>query len=243
MAASILELNSEIALKADVFRDSPRDQALPLIRTGKLLKIDRGDIVFLQDESAHSLFIVLDGWVKLNRVSSSGVESVVSILGREELLGMVCAMTGEVYPTNAEAVSDLRLLQIEADAVQQAMRDNAKLCHSFLEASVRRNKVLVKQIEQIKSHSGAQRIAGFLRGLCRVDCGSCSVDLPFDKALIASWLGVKPETLSRVFKRLQPYGVDVSKNHATISSVERLTRFIEGDMPPARRDAPLNTQG
>ena len=81
----------------------------------------------------------------------------------------------------------------------------------------------------MKSHTGAQRIADFLLSLCKDETGECTVVLPYDKVLIASWLGMKPESLSRSFRRLVPYGVKIVKDRATIASVERLMEFADED--------------
>ena len=46
--------------------------------------------------------------------------------------------------------------------------------------------------------------------------------LPYDKALIAGRLGMKPESLSRAFAKLRELGVRVNQSSAAISSVSRL---------------------
>ena len=68
-------------------------------------------------------------------------------------------------------------------------------------------KSLVEQIETIKLLSGPQRIAQFLLRLCsRQATGATTVELPYEKALIANRLGMKPESLSRSLTRLRPIG-------------------------------------
>ena len=67
----------------------------------------------------------------------------------------------------------------------------------------------MQQVEQLKAQSGVQRVAEFLASRATVDSGSCVITLPFDKVLIASRLGLKPESLSRVFAKLRSVGVAV----------------------------------
>ena len=66
---------------------------------------------------------------------------------------------------------------------------------------------LVGQIEGLKARSGVQRVAEFLLDLSAGREGEVSVALPYNKALIAGRLGIKPETLSRAFARLRDHGV------------------------------------
>ena len=61
--------------------------------------------------------------------------------------------------------------------------------------------------------------------------------LPYEKVLIAARLGLKPESLSRVFARLRGAGVTVASNHASIVDVEKLRAFAEEDPADAWRHA------
>ena len=136
---------------------------------------------------------------------------------------------GEVYSTGAEAVADAKLIQLDGASLWQAIENDPSLCRAILSASLSGNRKLVHQLEQLKSHTSAQRIADFLLGLCADETGNCTVVLPYDKVLIAAWLGMKPESLSRSFRRLEAYGVKIIKNRAIIDSIERLMEFAEED--------------
>ena len=83
-----------------------------------------------------------------------------------------------------------------------------------------------------------KRVAGFLASLCPVEEGACTIGLPYDKALIASRLGMKPESLSRSFARLRSIGVRVERGVAAISDVRRLKDYAEGARGSSRRSGP-----
>ena len=117
------------------------------------------------------------------------------------------------------------------------MTFDAWLTLAILAATFRHVHALTAQIEQLKAQTGAQRVATFLLNLCPVDEGACTVTLPYDKALIAGRLGLKPESLSRAFARLREVGVAVKTNHAAISEVAHLRSYIEEDRATAWRRA------
>lgn len=219
----------DIALRAPVFRSMPEDDATPLLTKGRVRDVGRGASIHLQGERAHSMFIVIDGWVKLYRMSPCGSEAVVAVLTRGQCFGEVAAIRDEVYATGAEAVSEARLLQFDCQDLWKAVATNLSFCRALFSVMMKGNRDLVDQLEQLKSYTGTQRIADFLLGLCKDETGECTVLLPYDKVLIASWLGMKPESLSRSFRRLEPHGVKIIKNRATISSVERLMEFADED--------------
>ena len=96
---------------------------------------------------------------------------------------------------------------------------------------------LVEQIEALKAQTGAQRVAEFLVGLCkdRDAAGRRTIVLPYDKALIAGRLGMKPESLSRAFQRLRDYGVRIDSNKAEIADIETLRRLVDEERASVRQ--------
>lgn len=219
----------DIALQTPVLKHMPEDRAKSLLTRANIKESGRGASIHLQGERAHSLFIVLEGWIKLYRMSPCGSEAIVAVLTRGDSFGEEAAIRGEVYATGAESVSEAKMLQFDGSSLWHAVEEDAETCRALLAASLNGNRRLVHQLEQMKSHTGAQRIADFLLGLCKNETGSCTVVLPYDKILIAGWLGMKPESLSRSFRRLEPYGVKIIKNRAIIRSIEQLTEFAEED--------------
>ena len=87
---------------------------------------------------------------------------------------------------------------------------------------------LVDEIEQLKAHSAPQRIADFFVRLAGAATGRAQIALPYEKALIASRLGMKPESFSRALLRLTPLGVVVERESVTIADVARLAAFANG---------------
>ena len=220
---------SEFAKRVPVFQAMPEDLVEGLLTRANIKEATRGASIHLQGERAHSFFIVLEGWIKLYRMSPCGNEAVVGVLTRGDSFGEGSAIPGEVYSTGAEAVSDTTMIQIDGASLWQAIENDPSLCRAILAASLNGNRQLVHQLEQLKSHTSAQRIADFLLGLCGDETGNFTVILPYNKVLIAAWLGMKPESLSRSFRRLEAYGVKIVKNRATIESIERLLEFAEED--------------
>jgi hypothetical protein len=77
----------------------------------------------------------------------------------------------------------------------------------------------------VKAQTGAQRVAEFLLSLCDGATRTCSIVLPYEKTLLAGRLGLKPETLSRTFRKLQAVGVEVKSSTVTIKDLRRFARI------------------
>lgn len=189
----------------------------------------RGETIFLQGEQAQFIHLLLEGWVKLYRVAANGNEAVVNVFTKGQSFAEAVAFQLRPYPVSAEAVSDCSILQFSARSLVSVIRREPDVALAVISATFQHLHDLVGQVEQIKAQTGAQRVAGFLIRLCSNDTGTCVVTLPYDKALIAGRLGMKPESLSRAFAKLKDVGVHMSRHHARIDDVEALGQFAEQD--------------
>lgn len=219
----------DCASRSLLFASMPDDVRTALIEQAVVRNHPRGATLFLQGEPAHHVYVVLAGWVKLFRIAQSGAEAVVAVFTRGESFAEAVAFRDDVFPVNGEAVTDCRLLQLRAGLVLEMMKYRPELGTAILSATFQHLHELVDQVEQLKAQTGAQRVAEFLLDLCTVGEGGCTVTLPYDKALIAGRLGIKPESLSRAFARLRGAGVTVRQNHAAIADIARLREFVEQD--------------
>ncbi len=232
-AAIVSEPDRAIARQATLFASLPPDLRDALFSAAHVHAYARAETVFMQDEPADRVFVVLEGWVKLFRVAPTGAEAVVGVFTRGGGFGEAPAFQGGVYPVTAEAVTECRLLEVQASTLMERMRSRPELCLAMIAATFRHLQLLVQQIEQLKGQNGAQRVAEFLISLSPVADGPCAVTLPYDKSLIAGRLGMKPESLSRAFARLREVGVRVQQNKAAILDVARLRELAEEDRAAA----------
>jgi len=209
-----------------LFKSIPDEMAGDIIRVSAAHAYGRGETVFLQGDTANHMYVVLDGWIKLTRITPAGDEVVVTVYSAGQSFAEAAALRNGFFPVSAGAVSDCRLLKVPSAGVLKAIRTEPELGIAILASTFHHLHELVLQIEDMKALSGLQRLAAFLMGLAPVEEGSCTFSLPYDKVLIAGRLGMKPESLSRAFSRLKEYGVTVSRNKIAISRVEVLHDFV-----------------
>ncbi|MGC9368884.1 MAG: Crp/Fnr family transcriptional regulator [Paracoccaceae bacterium] len=212
-----------------MLRSLPDDISDSMLEAAHWKDVHRGDTLFFQGDPANAIHIVLDGWVKLYRISLNGSEAVVGVFTRGHSFGEAVALRDLAYPVSAEAVTDCQLLKIPTSVLVSTMKERPEVCMSILGSTFQHLHSLVNQLEQIKGQTGAQRVAEFLLELSDCDAGGCTVTLPYDKILIAGRLGMKPESLSRTFSKLRSVGVKIAKNCAVIDDVARLRDYTEED--------------
>lgn len=217
------------ARAAVLFSSLPRAIADPILQRSNTKTFRRGETIFCQGDEAQNIYVVIDGWVKLFRITPTGAEAVVGVFTKGRSFGEAVAFENTAYPVTAEAVTDSRLLLVRTSLLTSLMRDQPEIAMAIVSSTFRHLHSLVAQVEQLKAHTGAQRVAEFLLELCDVPSGSCTITLPYDKTLIAGRLGMQPASLSRAFNRLEALGVKIAHNQASISDIEQLRNYMHED--------------
>lgn len=242
MTSSLAPTDLDVVRRIPVFKGLKALMIERLIAPATVSLLREGDVLFRQGDPALNFFILVSGWVKLYRVTVAGDAAVIHVFKTGESLAEAVAFTGNPYPASAEAVSEARVVRIPADHVIRCIRDVPEIALAMIASTSQHLHHLVEQVEQLKAQTGVQRVAEFLASLCPTDHGSCTIALPYDKALIAGRLGLKPESLSRAFAKLRPVGVEVRAAHVAVKDVGKLRQLASDDRGATRealRQAPM----
>lgn len=205
-----------------------------LLAQASVIDLEPGQSLFRQGDAAAAFFIVITGWVKLYRITPAGDEAVLHVLTKGESFAEAVAFVGGRYPATASAATDARVVVIPAHHVINCVREMPDIALAMIASTSQHLHRLVQRVEQLSAQSGLQRVAEFLAGLCPNMDGSCTISLPYDKTLIAGRLGLKPESLSRVFAKLRSVGVDVRASDVVVSEVAQLRSLVASDRIRAR---------
>lgn len=221
------ELDWEIVRTTPLFGNVSFDILQSLVGKHAVSSHRKGETLFQQGQDAKFFFVVLDGLVKLFRMIPNGNEAVVGIFGRGQTFAEAVMFLGGRYPVTAEIVADARLLRIDGIQLRHRIKEEPELAFSMLASTSIHLKSLVEQIERIKLLTAPQRVADYLLRLSSVTEGGATVELPYEKALIANKLGMKPESLSRALAKLRPLGISVDRDRVTIVDASLLAKFVE----------------
>jgi len=229
----------ETLMKAPLFRAMGPKITRAIIADRSPRHYARGELLFEEGDPAHGFFCVLEGWAKLYRLSEDGEEVVVAIFSAGETLAEVAMFLGGRYPASCEAAAPSRILEIDAENLRRALLAEPQLAFDMLAAASLRLRQLVHEIEQLKARSAPQRIAAFFVELAPRTEGPVTIELPYEKALIASRLGMKPESFSRALGKLGEIGVSVHRDSVEITNLARLAAFATGQSRTAPGAASL----
>jgi CRP-like cAMP-binding protein len=190
-------------------------------------KIGKNEIVFLQEDEATSFYIVKKGWVKLYRETLNGEEAVIDILTTGHIFGETSLFEGDHYVVNAEAVEETELLCFSLATLKESIASDTTLSMNMLHAMSRFRHYQDMELEHRTVQNAPQRIGCFLLRLCKPDAPSpIRLNLPYDKTLIASRLGMKPETFSRGLNRLRDEtNIRIQGATVEIDALSQLTSY------------------
>ena len=223
-----------IASRIPVFSGLPPHALNILLAHARVIALRPGSMLFRQGEPAVAFFIIVEGWIKLYRVTPAGDEAVLNVFAKGQSFAEAVTFTSGRYPAMASAVSHTRVIMIPAEHVIDCIRKMPEIALAMIASTSQHLQLLVGRIEQLTAQSGTQRVADFLASLTPCVKGPCRIDLPYDKSLIAGRLGLKPESLSRVFAKLRQIGVEVRSSDVVVNDVAMLRNLVFSDRIKSR---------
>jgi CRP-like cAMP-binding protein len=211
-----------------------------LLAPARVVNLRPNSVLFRQGEPATSFFIIVEGWIKLYRVTPAGDEAVLNVFGKGQSFAEAVTFTSGRYPAMANAVTHTRVIMIPGDHVIGCIRKMPEIAIAMIASTSQHLHLMVGRIEQLTAQSGLQRVADFLVSLAPCSKGPCTIALPYDKSLIAGRLGLKPESLSRVFAKLRSAGVDVRASDVVVDDVVTLLDLVASERIRPRRTFCIN---
>ncbi|NLY68125.1 MAG: Crp/Fnr family transcriptional regulator [Tissierellia bacterium] len=178
----------------------------------------KGEMVFLQGQMEKKLYVIHKGRVKITRISSSGKEQIIRILGPGEFMGELSLFNNEPYTNNAEAIEDTTVCIIDGDKLKDIMAKYPSIAFKVLEELSHRLKKAENLIENLGVKDVESRIAQILLELADDDG---NITLTVRKGDLASHLGMSLETLSRKLSYFQDKGWIELKGHKNIKILDR----------------------
>ncbi|MDR3448928.1 MAG: Crp/Fnr family transcriptional regulator [Alphaproteobacteria bacterium] len=200
-----------------------------LLATARFVRHEKGAVFLAQDQPVTRFYVVVEGWCAAAKGNAEGQETILQIFRRGDFLPEPDRDAGdEPSPLNLLALTPCVLLMLPPSIVRNALDRSPAFAANMLAAAVRRSQELRDHIEQLTLRNAEQRIGRFLLQVrFGADQEGKDIVLPFDKSHIASYLGIKPETLSRTLQFFKENGFVVERNHLIIPDRQALCDYCD----------------
>jgi CRP-like cAMP-binding protein len=179
---------------------------------GHWVELDAGQTIFSQGDPCHQFYLVQRGMIKLYRISVDGTEKVMDLVGPMRLFAEAAMFAGK-YPLHAATIEPSTVFAFDCKDFMAQMRNNVELCFRLMSSMSQSLHSMINEIDRLTLYSGTQRLAEYL--LEQVPEGvlqSSYIRLLVPKLVIASRLGIQPETFSRIMARLRSDGMIETHN-------------------------------
>jgi CRP-like cAMP-binding protein len=196
-----------------------------LMSDSTALALERRSLLFSAGSAADSFYIVLHGQVKLFALTPDGRESIVEVFTPVSSFGEAAMLSMGVFPLHAEIIEDATLIKVGRRAFVNTLQSDRAVACRMLASLCRWHQRLDSEIRHLKQQAPWQRVAEFLLSLTDAQRGEALVALPFSKEILASRVGIRRESLSRVLARLREMGVRTEGNAVRIDDVGHLRRL------------------
>lgn len=184
----------------------------------------KNDTLFIQGEEILLLYIISSGWIRLCKTTFEGQEASFGLATEGDILGGA-NLDHLTYPFTAHAISDGSLIKIKYNKFQEIINNDSNIALKFLFTLGAAINNLELQVEQSFTMNASQRIGCFIIKLNdNKNCDEITLNLPFEKGHIASYLNMKRETFSRGLKELQKIGVMIKKNTVYVPEMSALIK-------------------
>lgn len=210
-----------------LFAGLPPQASAALAGRAWTLRACRAESVVQRRSRLPGTFAVAYGTVKLVLRSPDGDERVLRLVGAGQTFGEASALLGKAVDYDALALGDCKLVVLPTAALLELAERDTRFARNVMLVLAHRNAELVAELQAATLQRGAQRLAAYLESLAGECAGPTRVALPLSKTMIASRLGVKKETLSRLLGQLRAKGViEVGRREIAILDRERLAALM-----------------
>ncbi len=200
-----------------IFSGLPDEQLRDLTQIAVKEHFDRGQIIFSEGEESDGFYVIVEGLVKIFKLSAEGKEQILHIFGPGEPFGEAPVFADQNFPAHAEAITESHLLFFPKDAFINLIKENPSLALNILAILSMRLRQFATKIEHLSLKDVPGRLAAYLLYLSDERGGEAAVDLKISKQELASLLGTIPETLSRILSRMARQGlIQVDGRHIEI---------------------------
>lgn len=225
----------EALKKANLFSRLEKGDLEALISIARVRRLQAEEMIFAAGDPATGFYILLEGGIKLSKISAEGKEYILRMVRPGETFAEAAAFSGRTYPVFAESTGESRLVYFEVGEFRALIQRSPQLALNMIATMAELLQALNVKIEDLSLREVGARLCRHLLAQAGREHGEVadgvSLELETTKTALAARLGTISETLSRTFKKLQQRGfVHVERDRVTLLDCESLQEIADGDL-------------
>jgi CRP-like cAMP-binding protein len=221
------EDKAQILKKSPLFSGLDDNQLQELSRLAMERRFAAHQTIFCEDDESEWFYLVIEGKVKVTKLSSTGKEIILSFFSAGEMFGEVAVFENKSYPASALAVSETRLLGIKKEDFIGFLLKNPAVGMRIISILSGRLRDAQNRLRDLAGERVEQRLARMLLMLS----AKLGLTLPFTRQEVSDMAGTTTETTIRVLSQWKERGIVRSvRGKIIIADEVKLRLLAEG--PP-----------
>jgi len=181
-----------------------------------------------QGDPADFLHIVMEGMVELYSRWAERECTMAVVLPVGSFILAACIRDAP-HLMSARTLERSRLILVPAVALRAVFRSDPEFAVSAIGELAGCYRAVVRHAKGLKLRTSRERIASYLLRQSHIAGDVAGFSLPVEKRLLASYLGMTAENLSRALKSLEADGVKIDGNRVVITDRARLVALARPD--------------
>ncbi|MZR30769.1 Crp/Fnr family transcriptional regulator [Sneathiella litorea] len=227
----------DASLIADVppFRGINRENLVELLSKAKSERYEIGRTIFCQGEEAHSFFLLLDGHVRVIKVTPEGDQVIARYISNGELFGIAHALGLERYPANAVTAVDCVMLSWPGKLWGTIIEKYPTFATNTYQTVGSRLQETQNKLVEMATKRVEQRVANAILKLAnqtgrKTDEGIL-IDFPISRQNISEMTGTTLHTVSRILSAWENKGIVKSgRKKITVTEDHQLALLAAGEL-------------
>ncbi len=190
--------------------EKPLEDPLVHLPRSTVLEFRKGQVIYRADQPASSIYLVINGRVKVCRQAGPDLPVVIDIYRRDEFFGEG-ALLGLVHrDEEATALETTQVMSWTASELEDVLLRRPRLALALVQMLVQRSSEFGTRIVSFSADNTARRLARSLLRLAermgeRTEDGSVRV-LPFTHQLLSQYVGTSREIVTHYMNQFRRDG-------------------------------------
>ncbi|MCA8998646.1 MAG: Crp/Fnr family transcriptional regulator [Planctomycetaceae bacterium] len=229
--------------KSPLFEKLTTDELGELERHARQRKFPRNSTIYLPDDAADWVYVVVEGRVRLISITSDGKQAILGFFEPGDLFGELAVAGIDRHDHFAEAALNSTIVSIPSSILSDVMERNGALSLAITRLIGWRRQRLERRLRNLLFHSNRERLLALLYDLMqqygRPSDGGVLIDIRLSHQDLASLIGVTRESVTLLLGEFQSEGLlKTGRQKVVILSPDRLARAA-GEKPPEHSKPPL----
>lgn len=226
-------MRQELILPSFWIDDAPYDWSG--LGEGEKMEFKKGDNLFLEGQRMTSVYLIVNGKIKLSINNQDGDEKIVGYLGTNSIVGTSSLFNNAEYMFNATANSNCSLYKFDRESFIKKLMEDKVIMQQVMKIMSMRIRILTNHALDLSFNHSFKRLAGALieisntYGKVRED-GSIFIDFKITQKELAEIIGTTLVTVANHLKKFMDLGIIGKENrNYIILELELLQDIAEGD--------------